>query len=138
MKVVLDTVILVRGLLDPFGWSGTLLFDRIGAYAWIVTDEIVAEYLDVFRRPRLAERFRTVAGRDVAAVLRLIATATVVQPTDIPSVCRDPADDKFLAAALAGSAKFIVSEDKDLLDLGSYAGCHIVTAEAFLRRLKGD
>ena len=50
-------------------------------------------------------------------------------------VCRDPADDKFLAAAIAGGAQYIVSEDKDRLDLGNYAGSYIVTTEAFLRAL---
>ena len=81
------------------------------------------------RRPR---------GRDLEAILDRLATATIVQPTHVPAVCRDPDDDKFLAATIAGSAQFIVSEDKDLLDLGNYAGCQIVTAEAFLRLLDGN
>ncbi|MBA2596949.1 MAG: putative toxin-antitoxin system toxin component, PIN family [Chloroflexia bacterium] len=136
MRIVLDTVILVRGLLDPFGWSGTLLFDRTGAYEWVVCPEIVAEYLDVIRRSNLAEKFRTIAGRDLDAVLDRIGTATLVFPTQIPAVCRDPADDKFLAAAMTGSAQFIVSEDMDLLDLGSYEGIAIVTSSRFLPTLQ--
>jgi predicted nucleic acid-binding protein len=51
---------------------------------------------------------------------------------DTPAVCRDPEDDKFLAAARVGSARFIVTEDMDLLDLGSYEGIQILRAEAFL------
>jgi predicted nucleic acid-binding protein len=54
---------------------------------------------------------------------------------DTPAVCRDPEDDKFLAAAQAGDARFIVSEDLDLLDLGSYGKTKIISAEAFLRIL---
>ena len=64
-----------------------------------------------------------------------LETAKLVVPSQIPAVCRDPGDDKFLAAALAGNAGFIVSEDKDLLDLGSYEGIEICTVEAFLRHL---
>jgi uncharacterized protein len=65
-------------------------------------------------------------------MLELIATAVVVQPAAVPAVCRDPEDDKFLAAARAGSARFIVTEDRALLDLGRYEGIQIVRAEAFL------
>lgn len=40
-----------------------------------------------------------------------------------------------LAAALAGQVDFIVSEDKDLLDLGAYEGIRIVNAATFLALL---
>jgi uncharacterized protein len=62
----------------------------------------------------------------------------VVHPAEIPAICRDPADDKILAAATTGSARFNVSEDKDLLDLASYEGIPIVTAASFLRFLDSD
>ncbi len=138
MKAVFDTVILVRSLLDPYGWSGTIVFDRSGAYEAIVAPDIVAEYLEVLRRPALVRKFRAAGTRDLGAVLQFIAKASAVQPLAMVRVCRDPADDKFLAAALAGSARFIVSEDKDLLDLGSYEGIQIVSAGAFLRVLEHE
>ena len=56
----------------------------------------------------------------------------MVEPKDILPICRDPNDDKFLAAAVAGSADCIVSEDRDLLDLGYYEGVTILSAAAFL------
>ena len=68
-------------------------------------------------------------------MLDLIKSGIVVYLAEIPTICRDPADDKFLTAAMSGNARFIVSEDKDLLDLGKYADIHIVTAAAFLRLL---
>jgi uncharacterized protein len=135
MRIVFDTVVLVRSLLDPYGWSGTLLFDEYEAFEWVVSPEIVAEYLEVLQRPYLAAKYRPVENRDLQAILARIATATVAHPTHILLVCRDPEDDKFLAAAQAGSARFIVSEDLDLLDLGSYEGIEIVRAEAFLQHL---
>ena len=95
----------------------------------------MAEYLDVLSRPQLVRKYRTVATCDLDTILDQLATATVVDPLDTPAICRDPADDKFLAAAQAGGARFIVSEDLDLLDLGSYGKTTIVSAEAFLRIL---
>jgi putative PIN family toxin of toxin-antitoxin system len=128
-------MVLVRGLINPGSPWGRLLFEQASGYTWIVSPQIVGEYLEVLRRPRLVRKYRDVETRNLAAMLDLIATAIVVQPTAIPAVCRDPEDDKFLAAATAGSARFIVTEDMDLLDLGSYEGIQIVRAEAFLRIL---
>jgi putative PIN family toxin of toxin-antitoxin system len=101
----------------------------------VVSPAIVAEYLDVLTRPSLARKFRVIATRDFAAVLRIVGNATVVLPSHTPAVCRDPEDDKFLAAAMLGGAAFIVSEDADLLDLQSYEGVAILSAEHFLRML---
>lgn len=125
------------GLLEPSSCSGRLLFDLSDAYEWIVSPAIVSEYVEVVWRPRLVGKHQAVEGRDLEAMLARIATTTQVMPAHTPAVCRDPADDKFLAAAIAGNARFIVSEDRDLLDLGAYEDVQIVTAVAFLRLLGG-
>lgn len=135
IRAVLDTVILVRGLISPLGWSGRLLFDHAADYELVVSPAIVAEYLEVLQRPRIVRKYRNAGTRDLHAVLNLIARATVVYPIAVPAVCRDPADDKFLAAAKAGNADCIVTADNDLLDLGTYERIAILTAEAFLLRL---
>jgi putative PIN family toxin of toxin-antitoxin system len=127
--------ILVRSLLDPFGWSGSIVFDRANEYEAIVSTDIVAESLDVLARPTLSRRFRPSEHRDLGAVLLFIDRATVVRPSQTARICRDPEDDKFLAAAQTGSATYIVSEGLDLLDLGVYEGIGIVPASAFLRML---
>lgn len=136
MRVVLDTVVLVRALMAPHGWWGRLLFDHGDSYDMLVSAAIVAEYLEVINRPALVAKYRTIATRDLRTVRARIAAALVVQPAATPRVSRDPADDKVLAAALAGSANYIVSEDADLLTLGSYEGIQIVSAETFLRLLE--
>ena len=46
----------------------------------------------------------------------------------IKGVCRDADDDKFIACALSASADFIVSGDKDLLDIGRYKSVKIISA----------
>lgn len=132
MRVLFDTVVLVRGLINPGSPWGRLLFEQTNDYTWVVSPAVVDQYLEVLRRPRLVRKYRDIETRNLAAMLELIATAVVVQPAAIPAVCRDPEDDKFLAAAKAGSARFIVTEDMDLLDLGTYEGIQIVRAEAFL------
>jgi uncharacterized protein len=136
VRVVLDAVVLVRGLINPSGRWGQLVFAQAGSYEWVVSPAIVDEYLDVLRRPELIRKYREVPSRNLPWVLAQIATAKMVEPDETPSVCRDPEDDKFLAAALAGGATYIVSEDRDLLDLGSYEGVTILSAAAFLAVLE--
>jgi len=48
----------------------------------------------------------------------------------------DPADDKFLVAAIEGKADYIVSGDKHLKTLGSYQGVQIVTPVEFVKILE--
>lgn len=135
MKVIFDTVVLVRGLIDPFSWSGKLLFDWPGTYEWVISPEIAKEYLDVLNRPRLSGRFLAHENRDLNKILELMSHATVVNPPRVPVVSRDPCDDKFLAAAEFCGADYLVSEDNDLLSLSVYEGTRICTPVVVLREL---
>ena len=49
---------------------------------------------------------------------------------------RDPANDKFLACALAGEAHYVVSADGDLLSVGVIQGIPIVDVPTFWRVLQ--
>ncbi len=97
MRGVFDTVILVRGLINPYSLCGRLLFDHPTSYELIVSSDIVVEYLRVVNRPELVQKYHQVETRDLPAILEIIGKATLVQPVDTPVVCRDPEDDKFLA-----------------------------------------
>lgn len=53
------------------------------------------------------------------------------------TVCRDPDDNKFLEAALAAKAEYLVTGDKDLREIGEYEGIKIRFPTEFLRELAG-
>jgi uncharacterized protein len=137
MKVILDTVVIIRALLDPVSRSGRILFDHSRSFEWIVSQAIVAEYLDVTSRPAIASKLAR-KNRSKAGFLDLLAEAKVVSPDSIPAVCRDPGDDKFLAAALAGRADYIVSEDLDLLSLEEYEGIVICDTRTMIELLSAE
>lgn len=61
--------------------------------------------------------------------------SAVVEPAEIPTVCRDPDDDQVLAAAIMRRVTFIVTGDRDLLDLGSHEGVEIITPATFADRV---
>ena len=55
---------------------------------------------------------------------------------DLTGACRDPQDDKFLACAVEGKAHYLVSSDKDLLDIKLHRGVAIVNPGQFLLALE--
>ncbi len=137
MRLVLDTVIVVRSLIKSYSLSAQILFDHWDAYEWIVSPDIVAEYQEVTTRPAITRKYVRLPNRDHAAFLARLRTAVTVYPGSVPAVCRDPGDDKFLAAALAGGADYIVSEDLDLLSLEVYEGIEICDTRTMMGLL-GD
>ena len=60
--------------------------------------------------------------------------ALIVVPTEVVSVVRDPADDRLLECAIEATASWIVTGDKDLLDLGQFRHVRIASAREFLDR----
>lgn len=138
MKVVFDTVIFVRSLLNPYSRYGQLVFSFSDEYTLVVSEPIAREVLEVLSRPQITRKFRFVEGMDMTRILDLLSQAELVEVTDIPPVSRDPKDDKFLATASVAGVEYVISEDRDLLDLIEYEGIKIVDATTLLRALGHD
>jgi uncharacterized protein len=132
VDVVFDAVVFVRSLINPRSRWGRLVFTPTDRYRLIVSEPILREILDVLSRPAIARKFSTIGGLGKTALLARLADATVVNVADVPPVARDPKDDPYLATARAASAEFLVTEDQDLLVLGSYQGTRIVDSATFL------
>ena len=67
--------------------------------------------------------------------LRDISTV-VTQLPEIHVIERDPKDDMIIACAVAASANYVISRDRDLLDLGNYRQIQIVTPKEFMQILR--
>jgi predicted nucleic acid-binding protein len=65
---------------------------------------------------------------DIVDIVEIVEIAV-----EVSGVCRGPDDDKFIACALAASADFIVSGDKDLSDIAKYKAVRIVRAADLLK-----
>ena len=135
MKVVLETVVLVRAMIDPKSACGQLLHERRHRYQPVISPAITAEYFAVLQRPAIARKYGIPEIVVMRTVLDLVRSGAVVEPPLMQPVCRDPNDDKFLAAALAGDAAAIVSGDLELLHLKSYERIPILSAKTVLQLL---
>jgi putative PIN family toxin of toxin-antitoxin system len=131
LRAVVDTNVLISGLFFG-GWPYRVLEGwRDGRVEIVVSQGILEEYWAVARR--LSREF---PGVDAGPFLEMLsARARVVEAADLPApVCVDPADDKFLACALAGGARVIVSGDRGLQRVSGHRGIDVVGPRRFVEQ----
>ncbi|HWV23024.1 MAG TPA: putative toxin-antitoxin system toxin component, PIN family [Thermomicrobiales bacterium] len=142
MRVYLDTNAYLSYLLKPLSTSPPSALVRAGLsgdFTILIGDPTVREIIDkATGKPYLAGH---IAREDVDDFLSLLLDqAERIQdaPTIIPAVCRDRKDDYLLTYSLIGHADYLVSGDKDLLDLGRVEDLNIVTPAEFLALLEAE
>lgn len=131
MKIVLDTNVLVAGLLSPFGPCGDIVRMVFSGKLTLCLDaRILSEYREVLERPKFAFDFDAVAaildffehqGRVVAAV-----------PLALP--LPDPDDNPFLEIASAGRADYLVTGNIVHFPVDLCLGVEVVSPANFLKR----
>lgn len=118
VRVVIDTNVWLSGLLTRTGGPATLTRQVIRHGQPAFSAETFAELKDRLWRPKF-DRYVTLEQRrgllgDIESVALWVAVPPAVAATRF---CRDAADDKFIHAALAAEAAWLVTGDKDLLVL---------------------
>ena len=133
MRVVIDTGVLVSGLIRPRGTTGeALLALRDGKFTVLYSNETIMEIIDVLGRDKFRLKYH-ITPDDISALINLIRLrGEVVIPKQRVADCRDPKDDKFLDVALSGDADYLVSGDLDLLSMNPYRSIPVVTPAEFL------
>lgn len=129
MKIVLDTNVFVSGVF--FGGPPGQILEawRDGEVDVVLSQEIIEEYVRVGEE--LSARF---PGVDLGPALDLVAASAILvvsRPLPEP-VSQDPDDDKFLACAAAAAVEYVVSGDRDLLDVSPYEGVTVLRPRHFI------
>lgn len=134
MKIVLDTNVVISGCFFDGHPRQVLLAVVRGLVQAAASVEILDEYLEIVddMMVRKAGKFSSKYRNDIFSTFT--TKLEFEEPEVEVSVCRDPDDDKFLECALAAKALYIVSGDKDLLDLASFEGVEIITAAEFCNK----
>jgi uncharacterized protein len=112
MLFVIDTNIFVSALsaTSPFHWViESLIAER---YEVCISHDILLEYEEVLSRKYGAE-----AAQNFIKAMQELPTVHQVDIYFNWNLLDDPDDNKFVDAAIAGRAEFIVSEDRDFRKL---------------------
>lgn len=131
IRVVIDTNIIVSAYL-----GGTLEIIirslKAGKFILIVSKTIADEYLNVLSRPKFGIEH---SEFDDFASLLLVKAEFVTPLESVTAIEADPSDNKFLEAALQGSAVYVVSGDSHLLELKTFRDIPIISAREFIKQL---
>lgn len=129
MKIVIDTNVVISGVF--FGGKPRMILEaaadkKISACA---SPEILSEYYEII--DEMITRGQGHFNRNVLDPF-VEETEIVITHSEI-NTSRDSDDNKFIECAVDAGALYIVSGDKDLLDIQKYEGIKIITAGDFCR-----
>lgn len=128
MRVLLDTNVLLAAFLTEGVCAKLLLRARKRQFDLVTCPFILHEFERILTRKFSATR----AERENARALITEAAAFVAHPVADPAGrCRDKDDEQVLACALGAEAEYLVSGDKDLLQLKTFKGIRILSPRDF-------
>jgi putative PIN family toxin of toxin-antitoxin system len=130
VRVVLDTNVLVSALLFHGRLAAMATLWQSGAIVPVISRETFDEFRVVLAYPKFNLTEEEIAAIIEDEILPFFEVTEIVDPVN--GVCRDPHDDQFLAAAVSGGAVYLVTGDRDLLELKKFRSVEIVTPQEFL------
>jgi uncharacterized protein len=130
IRIVIDTNLWVSFLLkNDYSKIDRLLIQQKATI--IFSDELLAELLDVVYRPKFKKFF---SNDNIDLILALIdKVAHFVKIESIITICRDEKDNFLLALAIDGKADFLLTGDKDLLELKAIGETQIMAISDYLK-----
>jgi uncharacterized protein len=133
MRVVLDTNVILSGIL--FGGKPRQILEAAvaGTLKMFISEAIVSELKGVLQRPKFGLTSQIVE----AIVAELSSVAEWVVPQSHVEIIKDDiTDNSVLDCALEANADYIVSGDEHLLKVERCGKIAIVTPDTFLRLLE--
>jgi len=131
LRIVLDTNVIVSGLLNPEGNPGRVVDLFLSGEVTLLTDDrILAEYRSVLRRPKFG-----LDAADLSDFLGLVeAESERVTAAPLRSKLPDESDRAFLEVALAGGVDSLVTGNARHFRLAHDGRFLIESPTEFVRR----
>ncbi len=131
MKIVLDTNVLVAGLLSPFGPCGEIVrMVSSGDLILCIDARVLSEYHEVLRRPKF--RFKQ---DKVDALMGYIEThGRIVASLPLSGSLPDPDDEPFLEIALSAGAEYLVTGNRAHYPPERCTGAKVISPGDFIKR----
>ena len=129
MRTVLDTNILVSGLLTPFGPSGKIVrMVFSGDLILCIDARILSEYREVLYRPK----FKFDKHKISMLIDFIKQYGEIVSSSPLKYPLPDPDDEPFLEVAMAGNVKTLITGNKVHFPSASLEGIKIVSPSEFI------
>ncbi|MBC7775574.1 MAG: putative toxin-antitoxin system toxin component, PIN family [Phycisphaerae bacterium] len=132
LKVIIDTNLWINYLIT----SRLVDLDSIlrdGRIRLIFSAELISEFVEVSRRPRLRRYF---SESSIETLLLRFEFYGIFAPViSEVNICRDPKDNFLLALAKDADADFLVTKDDDLLVLGTFGRTQILDYFGFMEAI---
>jgi putative PIN family toxin of toxin-antitoxin system len=135
MNVVLDTNVLVAGLLSPFGPCGDIVrMVSSGELSLSFDARILSEYREVLQRPT----FSFDQDKTAALLEYIIHSGQTVAPSPLMDALPDPDDAAFLETAIASGAFCLVTGNRDHYPARFRQGVLVLSPREFLSRYRKE
>lgn len=129
MKIVLDTNVLVSGLLTPFGPSGEIVrMVSAGKLILYIDARILSEYHEVLQRPKF--KFNNDHINTLVSFIK--RNGQFVSALPIKSPLPDPDDEPFLQVAIAGNVSSLITGNIVHYPPSHREGINILSPSEFL------
>ncbi|MCX5806492.1 MAG: putative toxin-antitoxin system toxin component, PIN family [Proteobacteria bacterium] len=130
MKIVLDTNVLVSGLLSPFGPGGNIVRMLFSGNLTLCIDaRILSEYHDVLRRPK----FHFEEDKVIAVIDYIEHNGQNVAASPLSASLPDPDDEPFLEVALKGRAECLITGNQAHFPPGLCQGVTVISPADFIK-----
>ncbi len=129
MNIVLDTNVLVAGLLSPFGPCGEIVrMVSSGKLVLAVDARILSEYDEVLHRPK----FKFEEDKVTALLDHIGRAGPKVASSPLPHILPDPDDRPFLEVAIGGQVACLVSGNQSHFPPELRGGVKVLSPNEFL------
>ena len=133
VKVIIDTNLWVSFLISREFEKLDFLFSS-GKICLLFSERLFAEFIGVASREKFRKYF---SENDIDELsIKMKNVAKMVQTKSLQTQCRDPKDNFLLELAVDGKANYLLTGDKDLLDLKTVNKTKIVKIEEFFREIE--
>jgi putative PIN family toxin of toxin-antitoxin system len=133
LKIIIDTNLWIsfiisskQSLLDSF------LFNKEARL--LFSTELITEIQETITKPKLKKHFKTNALEEMLSTFEPFID--LIEVESIVTVCRDSKDNFLLALAKDGKADYLLTGDKDLLELKKFGKTKIKTVTTFIDETK--
>lgn len=133
MRIVLDTNVLVSGLLSPFGEPGEIVRMVAADVLQLCFDvRILTEYRNVLRRAK----FNLDQDKVALSLHHIESCGFLVATEPLQYKLQDKGDEPFLEAAIAAKVDYLVTGNIKHFPLKRYKNIMVLTPKAFLERYR--